>query len=154
MARVLEEPTSAEIDNLAREVNGRLTAIGSELSDVETQMENLYQALKTKQLLTDVLSPSILSLKSRQSQLVAAQVEVQAQLGQRRAELPTSREIKGYVADFREFLMEETFPEQKALIRNVVRVVGPPVWDSPASTPDDRIVPPLSSSLLASAAMP
>ena len=35
-------------------------------------------------------------------------------------ELPTTEEIKGYVADFREFLQEETFPERKALIRNFV----------------------------------
>ena len=95
MATVLGEPTSAEIDKLAAEVNGRLTAISSELSDVETLLENLYHALETKQLLTDVLYPSILSLKSRQSQLVAARVEGQAQLGQGRVELPTSREIRG-----------------------------------------------------------
>ena len=35
-------------------------------------------------------------------------------------ELPTTEEIKGYVADFREFLKEGTFPERKALIRNFV----------------------------------
>ena len=40
---------------------------------------------------------------------------------QRRAELPTSREIKGYVADFRELLRGGTFPERKALIRNFVQ---------------------------------
>ena len=42
-------------------------------------------------------------------------------------ELPTTEEIKGYVADFREFLQEGTFPERKALIRNFVEgieVVG------------------------------
>ena len=35
-------------------------------------------------------------------------------------ELPTTEEIKGYVADFREFLKDGTFPERKALIRNFV----------------------------------
>ena len=35
-------------------------------------------------------------------------------------ELPTTEEIKGYVADFRAFLQEGTFPERKALIRNFV----------------------------------
>ena len=35
-------------------------------------------------------------------------------------ELPSTEEIKGYVADFREFLQEGTFPERKALIRNFV----------------------------------
>ena len=35
-------------------------------------------------------------------------------------ELPTTEEIRGYVADFREFLKDGTFPERKALIRNFV----------------------------------
>ena len=35
-----------------------------------------------------------------------------------RLELPTCREIKGYVADYREFLHEGTIPERQALIRN------------------------------------
>ncbi len=110
-----------EINALAGEVNGRLTAITAELSDVEGRLENLYQALEIKQLPIEVLSPRILSLKSRQDQLTAAREEAEAQLEQRRAELSTSREIKGYVADFREFLQEGTFPERKALIRNFVQ---------------------------------
>ncbi len=36
-------------------------------------------------------------------------------------ELPTSQEIRAYVADFRSFLEEGTFPERKALIRNFVQ---------------------------------
>ena len=42
-------------------------------------------------------------------------------------ELPNTEEIKWYVADFRDFLQEGTFPERKALIRNFVEgieVVG------------------------------
>ena len=69
----------------------------------------------------EVLSPRILSLKSRQDQLTAAREEAESQLEQRRAELPTSKEIKGYVADFRELFQEGTFPERKALIRNFVQ---------------------------------
>ena len=46
--------------------------------------------------------------------------DAERQLEQRRVELPTTEEIKGYVADFREFLQEGTFPERKALIRNFV----------------------------------
>ena len=127
--RILTEETitelvtlvAEEIDNLAGEVNGRLTAIRAELSDVDARLENLYQALETKQLPIEVLSPRILSLKAHQDQLTAAREEAESQLEQRRAELPTSKEIKGYVADFREFLQEGTFPERKALIRNFVQ---------------------------------
>ena len=50
----------------------------------------------------------------------AAREDAATQIEQRRVELPTSEEIKGYVADFREFLLEGTFPERKALIRNFV----------------------------------
>ena len=53
--------------------------------------------------------------------MVAAREEAEGQLEQRRAELPTSKEIKGYVADFRELFQEGTFPERKALIRNFVQ---------------------------------
>ncbi len=127
--RILTEETitelvtlvAEEIDNLAGEVNDRLTAINSELSDVETRLENLYQALETQQLPIEVLSPRILSLKSRQDQLVAAREEAEFQLEQRRAELPTSKEIRGYVADFRALFQDGTFPERKALIRNFVQ---------------------------------
>ncbi|MYC37276.1 MAG: recombinase family protein, partial [Chloroflexi bacterium] len=127
--RILTEETitelvtlvAEEIDALAGEVNGRLKAIDAELADVDTRLENLYQALETKQLPIEALSPRILSLKARQDQLVAAKEEAEDQLERRRADLPTSKEIKGYVADFREFLMEGTFPERKALIRNFVQ---------------------------------
>ena len=127
--RILTEETitelvtlvAEEIDNIAGEMNGRLTAINSELSDVDSRLENLYQALETKQLPLEVLSPRILALKSRQDQLTAAREEAEDQLEQRRAELPTSKEIKGYVADFRELFQEGTFPERKALIRNFVQ---------------------------------
>ena len=127
--RILTEETitelvtlvAEEIDNIAGEVNGRLTAISTELTDVDSRLENLYQALETKQLPIEALSPRILSLKSRQDQLVAAREEAEGQLERRRAELPTSKEIKGYVADFRAFLQEGTFPERKALIRNFVQ---------------------------------
>ena len=129
--RILTEETitelvtlvAEEIDALAGEVNGRLQAIGAELADVESRLENLYQALETKQLPIEALSPRILALKSRQDQLVAAKEEAEDQLERRRADLPTSREIKGYVADFREFLKEGTFPERKALIRNFVKLI-------------------------------
>ena len=127
--RILTEETitqlvtlvAEEIDNLAGEVNGRLTAINSELSDVDTRLENLYQALETQQLPIEALSPRILALKSRQDQLVAAREEAEFQLEQRRAELPTSKEIRGYVADFRALFQDGTFPERKALIRNFVQ---------------------------------
>ena len=127
--RILTEETitelvtlvAEEIDALAGEVNDRLTTINSELSDVETRLENLYQALETQQLPIEVLSPRILSLKGRQDQLTAAREEAEFQLEQRRAELPTSKEIKGYVADFRALFQDGTFPERKALIRNFVQ---------------------------------
>ena len=118
--RILTEETitelvtlvAEEIDNIAGEVNGKLTAISAELSDVDSRLANLYQALETKQLPLEVLSPRILALMSRQDQLTADRDEAEGQLERRRTELPTSKEIKGYVADFRSLFQEGIFPER------------------------------------------
>ncbi len=85
-----------EIDTVAGEIDGQLEAIGAELADVECRLENLYQALETRQLPIEVLSPRILALKSRQDQLTAAREDTEAQLERRRADLrPPRRKSSG-----------------------------------------------------------
>ena len=126
--RILTEETivelvklvAEEIDAMAGELAGRLEVIEAELGDVRRRLERLYEALETSELTLEVLSPRIFSLRHREEQLEAARDDAATQLEQRRVELPTTEEIKGYVADFREFLQEGTFPERKALIRNFV----------------------------------
>ena len=133
--RILTEETivelvtmvAEEIDAMAGELSGRLEVIDAELRDVRKRLERLYEALETSELTLEVLSPRIFSLRHREEQLEAAREDAETQLEQRRVELPTTEEIKGYVADFRAFLQEGTFPERKALIRNFVEgieVVG------------------------------
>ncbi len=133
--RILTEETivelvtlvAEEIDAMAGELAGRLEVIDAELGDVQSRLEGLYEALETSELTLEVLSPRIFSLRHREEQLEAAREDAATQLEQRRVELPTTEEIKGYVADFREFLQEGTFPERKAFIRNFVEgieVVG------------------------------
>ena len=113
-----------EIDAMAGELSGRMEVIEAELGDVRKRLERLYEALETSELtLEEVLSPRIFSLRHREEQLEAAREDAATQLEQRRVELPTTEEIKGYVADFREFLQEGTFPERKALIRNFVESI-------------------------------
>ena len=112
-----------EVDAMAGEMAGRLETIDAELADVSKRLERLYEALETSELTLEVLSPRILSLKHREEQLTAAREEATGHLEQRRVELPTTEEIKEYVADFRAFLQEGTFPERKALIRNFVKGV-------------------------------
>ena len=119
--RILTEETivelvklvAEEIDAMAGELAGRLEVIAAELLDVRKRLERLYEALETSELTLEVLSPRILSLRHREEQLEAAREDAIAQLEQRRVELPTTEEIKGYVANFREFLQEGTFPEHK-----------------------------------------
>ena len=66
------------------------------------------------------LSPRILKLRQQEDQLAAARDYAVRNLEQRRADLPSTPEIKRYVAEFREFLEAGTIPERKALIRNFV----------------------------------
>ena len=123
--RILTEETivalvtmvAEEIDAMAGELSGRLEVIEAELGDVRKRLEKLYEAM-TSELTLEVLSPRILSLRHREEQLEAARDDAERQLEQRRVELPTTEEIKEYVADSRDFLEEGTIPECKALIRN------------------------------------
>ena len=126
--RILTEETIVElvklvaekVDAMAGELYGRLEVVEAELGGVRKRLERLYEALETSELTLEALSPRILSLRHREEQLEAARDDAERQLEQRRVELPTTEEIKGYVADFRELLQEGTFPERKALIRNFV----------------------------------
>ena len=133
--RILTEETivelitlvAEEIDSLAGELAGRVEVIEGELADVRKRLGRLYEALETSDLTLEVLSPRIFSLRHREEQLEAALDDAARQLEQRRIELPTTEEMKEYVADLREFLKEGTIPERKALIRNFVKgikVVG------------------------------
>ena len=110
-----------EVDALTGEFGGRLKAIEAELADVQGRLLRLYEALEKSDLTLEALSPRILSLRQREDQLAAAREEAERQLTQRKVELPDSEEIKEYVADFRSFLEDGTFPERKALIRNFVQ---------------------------------
>ena len=112
-----------EIDTLAGELNNQLQVVEAERSDVQSRLMRLYEALEKSTLTYEALSPRILSLRQREDQLAAAREDAARQLTQRKVDLPTSREIKAYVADFGSFLEEGTFPERKALIRNFVRGV-------------------------------
>ena len=105
---------------MAGELSGRLEVVEAELGDVRKRLEKLYEAIETSELTLEVLSPRIFSLRHREEQLEAAREAAETQLEQRRVELPTTEEIKEYVADFRDFLKEGTIPECKALIRNFV----------------------------------
>ena len=74
---------------------------------------------------------------------MAAREEAERQLERRRAEFPTSKEIKGYMADFRALFQDGTFPERKTLIRNFVQgieiVEDKPVLTYTIPMPQDRI---------------
>ena len=105
---------------MAGELVGRLEVVEAELGEVRKRLERHYEALETSELTLEVLSPRILSLRHREEQLEAARDDAERQLEQRRVELPNTEEIKEYVADFRDFLKDGTFPERKALIRNFV----------------------------------
>ena len=133
--RILNEETivelvtlvAEEIDAIAGEMSGRLEVIEAELEDVRRRLEKLYEAIETSDLTLEVLSPRIFSLRHREEQLESARDDAERQLEQLRVEIPTADVIREYVADFREFLKEGTFPERKALIRNFVggiEVVG------------------------------
>ena len=98
-----------EVDQVAGELGGKLEAVEGELADVRKRLSRLYEALETSDLTMEVLSLRIYAMRHREEQLTAAQDDLSRQLEQRRVDLPSTEEIKAYVADFREFLQQGTF---------------------------------------------
>ena len=129
MGRILNEETitelvqlvAEEVDAMAEEYASQLSIVEADLDDVRGRLEKLYDALEKSDLTYEALSPRILKLRQQEDQLAAARDDAVRQLEQRRADLPSTPEIKRYVADFREFLQAGTMPERKALIRNFVK---------------------------------
>ncbi len=129
MGRILNEATitelvqmvAEEVDGMAEERAADLAIVESDLADVHRRLEKLYDALENSDLTYEALSPRILKLRQQEDQLAAARDDAVRQLEQRRSDLPSTPEIKRYVADFREFLQAGTIPERKALIRNFVK---------------------------------
>ena len=129
MTRILNEQTiielvqmvAEEIDAMAAELNTQLQSVETELADVRRRLAKLYDALENSDLTYQDLSPRIHALRGQEDQLAAAHEDAARQLEQRRAELPTTKEIKRYTAEFRDFLQAGSIPERKALIRNFVK---------------------------------
>lgn len=129
MGRILNEQTitelvqlvAEEVDAMAEEHASQLSVVEADLDDVRRRLEKLYDALENSELTYEALSPHILKLRLQEDQLAAARDDAVRQLEQRRADLPSSPEIRRYVAEFREFLQAGTIPERKALIRNFIR---------------------------------
>ena len=129
MGRILNEQTitelvqlvAEEVDGMAAEHASQLTIVEADLDDVRRRLEKLYDALENSDLTYEALSPRILKLRQQEDQLAAARDDAVRQLEKRRADLPSTPEIKRYVANFREFLAAGTIPERKALIRNFVK---------------------------------
>ena len=110
-----------EVDSMAEERASDLAIVESGLDDIRRRLEKLYDALENSDLTYEALSPRILKLRQQEDQLAAARDDAVHQLEQRRADLPSTPEIKRYVAEFRDFLQAGTIPERKALIRNFVK---------------------------------
>ena len=127
--RILTEETitelvtlvAEEIDNLAGEVNGRLTAITAELSDVEGRLENLYQGPRDQAVAHRGAVPPHSVPEEPPGPACGGAGGGRGPVGAAAGGAAHQQRDRGTLADFREFLMEGTFPERKALIRNFVQ---------------------------------
>ena len=119
----LVELVAEEIDALADVLGGRLKAVEAELTDVRSRRGRLYEALETTDLTMQALSRRVLKLRQLEDPLAAAQEDAARQLQQRKAKLPMTEEMSGYVADLRDFPAVGSIPERKAPIRNLVESV-------------------------------
>ncbi len=112
MGRILNEQTitelvqmvTEEVDSMAEERASDLAIVESDLDDIHRRLEKLYDALENSDLTYEALSPRILKLRQQEDQFAASRDDAVRQLEQRRADLPSTPEIKRYVTEFRNFV--------------------------------------------------
>ena len=112
-----------ELDSAQSLLKDKLAAIDTELDDVGDRLSKLYDALETRKLSLDDLSPRIKKQKAHQDELMKARVQVEADMvveGVQHVELET---VKAYAQDLRNLLEEADFTQSKTFLRSFVKKV-------------------------------
>ena len=100
-----------------------MRVLESELADIQSRLDRLYDALETGKVTLDDLSPRIQYLRHRQEQVHAAKADVEDALADRSSNRVSIREVRKYVGELRRLLQQSELAERKAFIKSFVREI-------------------------------
>jgi site-specific DNA recombinase len=99
----------------------KLSAVDNELNDVKLRLSRLYDALETKKLSLDDLSPRIRELRLRQDELSKARVLTESEMVAKGVGHIDVKIVKSYAEDLKSLLQESDFTQSKAFLRSFVK---------------------------------
>jgi len=110
-----------ELETASDELTERLHSVDIALADVKARLSRLYDALETGKLGLDDLAGRIKELKSRQDELNATRVQIEADMVVRNVELVDLEMVKTYAQDLKVLLQEAEFTERKSFLRSFIK---------------------------------
>jgi DNA invertase Pin-like site-specific DNA recombinase len=119
----LEELVRLTNEELAQTCDGekeRLQFLEAQLSDVDSRLGKLYDAIETGEFRGGELSPRIKALFQKREELQQAKVEAEEALRYQTIELADPKVVREYVEDLKTLLEESSIIEQKAFLKSFV----------------------------------
>ena len=110
-----------ELESASDGLKERLDSVDVELADVGARLSRLYDALETGKLGLDDLAGRIKELKSRQDELNAIRVQIEADMVVRSVKLVDLEMVKTYAQDLKVLLQEADFIERKSFLRSFIK---------------------------------
>jgi len=112
-----------EMDAASAGYNDEINRVAREITETETRLGRLYEALETGQVVLADLAPRIKELRTRYEQLQLRRIELETVLSDRRVHLADLKTVTAYVKYLHRVLNESPFTERRAFITSFVKEV-------------------------------
>ena len=112
-----------EMEGATGDLKDNLSVIQTELADVQSRLDRLYETLETGKLNLDDLYPRIQRLRHRQDQLQASQDRVEGLLEDERPATVDASEIVQHVEEMRSILDEGSVAQRRSFIASFVEEI-------------------------------
>jgi hypothetical protein len=99
----------------------RLNSIEKHIADIDSRLENLYDALEKGSFDSFELAPRIRKLKARRNELLAQRNQAECSLKMSVIETPDINLIRVHVDDIKQLLSESSIIERRAFLKSFVK---------------------------------
>jgi len=99
----------------------RLNTIERQIDDIDSRLENLYDALEKGLFESDELAPRIRKLKARRDELLTQRNQTECSLKMSVIESPDINLIREHVDDIKQLLSESPIIEQRGFLKSFVK---------------------------------
>ncbi len=108
--------TNEDLETSVGSDKQQLQLIQKQIVDVDSRLENLYDALETKAFSSEELAPRIRIMQSKKNELITKRTGIQSSL-QSKPAMPVFYDIQEYVSDLKSLLAASPIVEQRAFLK-------------------------------------